>query len=71
MREIVDALVESQVEAHRERPAEWAAHYLLERHLSGADAYRKMYERFVDVWAEALAAPRIGPQAARCAKPRA
>lgn len=56
LREIVDALVESQAEAHRERPEEWGAHYLLERHLSGVDAYRKMYERFVDAWAEALAA---------------
>lgn len=56
LREIVDALVDSQVEAHRDRPAEWGAHYLLERHLSGVDAYRKMYERFVDTWSEALAA---------------
>lgn len=56
LREIVDALIDSQIEAHRERPAEWGAHYLLERHLSGVDAYRKMYERFVDAWADALAA---------------
>lgn len=56
LREIVDALIDSQIEAHRERPEEWGAHYLLERHLSGADAYRKMYERFVDAWADALAA---------------
>jgi hypothetical protein len=30
------------------------AHYLLERHLSGPEAYRKMYDRFVDEWAGAL-----------------
>lgn len=56
LRELVDALVESQAEVHRERPQEWGAHYLLERHLSGVEAYRKMYERFVDAWADALAA---------------
>lgn len=53
-REIVQAVIESQVEAHREQPQEWGAHYLLERHLSGPEAYRKMYERFVDEWAAAL-----------------
>ena len=54
--ELVDAIIDSQLDAHRERPLEWGAHYLLERHLSGPDAYRKMYERFVDEWAHALAA---------------
>lgn len=55
LREIVDAVIDSQIDAHRERPEEWGAHYLLERHLSGVDAYRKMYERFIDAWADALA----------------
>jgi len=55
-REVVDALIASQIEAHRAQPLEWGAHYLLERQLSGPDAYRKMYERFVDEWAGALAA---------------
>ena len=31
MREVVDAAIESQIEAHREHPLEWGAHYLLER----------------------------------------
>lgn len=53
--DILEALVDSQIAAHRERPQEWAAHYLLERHLSGADAYRKMYQRFLDAWRHALA----------------
>ncbi|MFT3811787.1 MAG: TetR/AcrR family transcriptional regulator [Acidovorax sp.] len=53
--DILDALVDSQIAAHRERPPEWGAHYLLERHLSGADAYRKMYQRFLDAWRDALA----------------
>jgi AcrR family transcriptional regulator len=56
LREIVDAVIESQIEAHREQPLEWGVHYLLERHLSGPDAYRKMYDRFVDEWVGALGA---------------
>ena len=44
------AIVDSQLEA----PREWAAHYMLERHLSSPQAYRKMYERFVDDWCVAL-----------------
>ena len=61
LRDIVDALIDSQIDAHRERPEEWGAHYLLERHLSGVDAYRKMYERFVDAWADALSAASDPP----------
>ena len=52
--EVVEAVVGAQIEAHRGQPAEWGAHYLLERHYSGAEAYRKMYERFVDAWASAI-----------------
>ena len=56
LREIVDAVIESQVEAHRAQPLAWGAHYLLERHLSGPEAYRKMYDRFVTEWVGALEA---------------
>ncbi|MDM0104586.1 TetR/AcrR family transcriptional regulator [Variovorax sp. J22R24] len=56
LREMVDAVIESQIDAHREQPFEWGAHYLLERHLSGPDAYRKMYDRFVGEWTGALGA---------------
>ena len=54
LRELVDAVIESQVQAHRDQPAEWGAHYLLERHLSSPEAYRKMYDRFVDEWVGVL-----------------
>ncbi len=54
--EIAAAMVDALADAHRGHPPQWGAHYLLERHLSSADAYRKMYERFVDGWAEAFAA---------------
>jgi AcrR family transcriptional regulator len=53
---VLDAAIASQVAAHGSHPSEWAAHYLLERHLSGAEAYCKMYERFVDEWERVLRA---------------
>ncbi|MDM0114103.1 TetR/AcrR family transcriptional regulator [Variovorax sp. J22R133] len=55
LQEIADAIIDAQVAAHSLHPQEWGAHYLLERHLSSSDAYRKMYERFVDEWAAAFA----------------
>jgi len=48
--EVVDAVLESQLAAVRERPQEWGVHFLLERHLSGPEAYRKMYGQFIDEW---------------------
>lgn len=51
---IVDAVVDALLHAHGERPQEWGAHYLIERHFSGHDAYRNMYDRFVGAWAEAI-----------------
>lgn len=54
LREIVDAIVDAQLDAHRAQPLAWGAHYLLERHLSGPEAYRKMYDRFVGEWVGAL-----------------
>jgi len=53
---MVAALVEAHSGPHREEPRAWRGHYLLERQLSGSEAYRKMYERFVDGWAEAIGA---------------
>lgn len=51
---MVDAVIDSQLAAHTGAPQEWGAHYLLERHFSSADAYRKMYDRFVNEWTSAL-----------------
>ena len=45
---IVDAVLASQLAAVRERPQEWGVHFLLERHISGPQAYRKMYRQFID-----------------------
>lgn len=56
MDDVASAIVDSMIDAHRGHAREWDAHYLLERHLSSAQAYRKMYQRFVDAWSKALAA---------------
>ncbi|MDM0009162.1 TetR/AcrR family transcriptional regulator [Variovorax sp. J22G73] len=62
LREIVDAVIDAQLDAHREQPLAWGAHYLLERHLSSPEAYRKMYDRFVAEWVGALdAAADLSP----------
>ena len=62
----VDAVIASQLEPLRERPLEWAAHYALERRLSGTEPYRKMFDRFVAEWASALdAAPDLDATAPR------
>ena len=66
LHDIVDAVIDKQIDAHREQPLAWGAHYLLERHLSGPEAYRKMYERFVAEWVGVLEA--AGDLAADCPK---
>lgn len=67
--ELVQAVLASQLAAHRAQPAEWSAHYLLERHLSGVEAYRKMYQRFVDGWVQVIEAAGDLPEAARAQAP--
>lgn len=52
---MVDAVVDALLVAHAGHPPEWGAHYLIERHFSGHDAYRNMYDRFVGAWADAIA----------------
>lgn len=63
LREMVNAVVDSQIAAHINEPQEWGVHYLLERHYSSADSYLKMYERFVNEWATALEAASDLPSA--------
>jgi len=55
LQDIAEVIIDSTIAAHALHPQEWGAHYLLERHLSSSDAYRKMYERFVDEWVAAFA----------------
>ena len=59
---LLQAVLSAQLGAHRGAAAEWAAHYLLERHLSGVPAYRKMYQRFIEAWVQVLEAAADVPQ---------
>lgn len=63
LREMVDAVIDSQLAAHTGAAQEWSAHYLLERHFSSAEAYRTMYDRFVGEWGSAFDAASDLPAA--------
>ncbi len=63
LREMVDAVIASQLAAHAGAAQEWGAHYLLERHYSSAEAYRTMYDRFVSEWGHAFEAASDLPAA--------
>lgn len=51
---LIPAVVTALLDMHRVQPAEWAAHYFLERRLSDARAYAGMYERFVREWVQVV-----------------
>lgn len=51
---VVRMAVDRLLEIHRENPAHWGVHYLLERRLSGIAAYAKMYEQFVRQWTQLI-----------------
>ena len=50
----VDALLLAQTAAPLAAPAEWAALFLVERQVSGIEAYRRLYGEFVQLWSDAL-----------------
>lgn len=52
----VDALLEAQSADALAEPEQWAALFLLERQVSGIDAFRRLYAEFVALWEEALSA---------------
>jgi AcrR family transcriptional regulator len=51
----VDALLAAQCAPALAEPEQWRAIFLLERKVSGTDAFRAMYREFVGLWQEALA----------------
>jgi len=53
--ERVDALLLAQCAAPLDRPGLWAALFLLERQVSGIEAFRSLYDEFVALWASLLA----------------
>lgn len=52
--ERVDALVLAQCGAPLAEPQLWAALFLVERQVSGIDAFRSLYDEFVALWERAL-----------------
>lgn len=60
---VVDALLESQVQGtlHGGAAADWAALFLVERQVSGVQAFRKHYEAHVRLWQAALEAAADAP----------
>jgi AcrR family transcriptional regulator len=67
--QVVDALLDSQVDGTLNAAADWAALFLVERQVSGVQAFRKHYEAHVAMWQAALQAavdvPADAPGAAR------
>jgi AcrR family transcriptional regulator len=52
----VQALIEAQAAAPLAEPEQWRALFLVERQVSDIEAYRRLYDEFVRLWAEALTA---------------
>jgi AcrR family transcriptional regulator len=52
----VDALLQAQCGAPLAEPEQWTALFLLERKVSGVEAFRSLYAEFVQLWKEALGA---------------
>jgi len=51
----IDALIDAQSAAPLAEPEHWAALFVVERKVSGIEAFRSMYGEFVQLWMEALA----------------
>ncbi|EHP39713.1 TetR family transcriptional regulator [Cupriavidus basilensis OR16] len=52
----VDALLDAQSAPALAEPEQWAALFLVERKVSGIEAFRRMYGEFMQLWVEALSA---------------
>lgn len=52
----VDALLDAQTATPLAEPEQWAALFLVERNVSGIEAFRQMYGDFVALWVEVLSA---------------
>jgi AcrR family transcriptional regulator len=67
--QVVDTLLSSLVQGTLGQAADWAALFLVERQISGVEAFRKHYEAQVRMWQAALEgasdAPADAPGAAR------
>jgi len=61
----VDALIDAQSAAPPAEPEPWAALFLVERKVSGIEAFRGMYGEFVQLWVEMLSTCADWPADAR------
>ena len=62
--ERADALMLAQCGAPLAEPQLWAALFLVERQVSGIEAFKSLYDDFVGLWARALgASPEMPPEA--------
>ncbi|WP_043287713.1 TetR/AcrR family transcriptional regulator [Paraburkholderia oxyphila] len=52
--ERIDALIDAQIQAPLAESEHWAALFLVERRISEADAFRKPYAEFVQLWVDML-----------------
>ena len=62
--QVVDALLDSQLDGTLRDAADWAALFLVERQVSGVQAFRKHYEAHVRMWQGALEAASNPPEGA-------
>ncbi|HEX2531200.1 MAG TPA: TetR/AcrR family transcriptional regulator [Burkholderiaceae bacterium] len=59
--ESIDAVLDTLTALHADRPQEWSALIYLERQISDVEAYRSLYEHFVDIWQQILQASEAPP----------
>lgn len=64
---MADALMDTMVRQHTDKPREWAALIFLERQISDEAAYQTLYRHFVEIWVQAIAAstPAVSAAAAQ------
>lgn len=62
---LVQGLIDEQLDLVMDEGAVWSALFMLERQVSSPDAYRKHYDQFVALWAQALSASAQAPEPER------
>lgn len=64
---IADALMDTMVQQHTDKPREWSALIFLERQISDEAAYQSLYRHFVEIWIQAIGAstPAVSAAAAQ------
>lgn len=58
----VDALIDAQIRSPLAEPERWAILFMVERQVSGIEAFRSLYGEFVGLWQTALCAGADWPE---------